>query len=62
MDAKPMNDFIGFNNQADYYDNSLALEQDYNERLRQIKSLYELRLEGFQETLKLIFKQIRFIF
>ena len=33
------------------------LEKDFNERLKQIKNLYELRLEGLQETLKLIFKE-----
>jgi hypothetical protein len=35
------------------------LEKDFNERLKQIKNLYELRLEGLQETLKLIFKEVQ---
>ena len=33
-------------------------EREFNERLRQIKNLYELRIEGLQETVKLIFKRV----
>ena len=37
----------------------IGLEKEYNARLNQLKSMYELRIQSFQDTLKSIFMLIQ---